>query len=54
MKIRARRLGGLLCACLLLTGCAAQESGGSSAQLTLPPAQYRHTAPENDMNQDYV
>ena len=52
MGFRARRLGCLMAACLLLTGCAAQESG-AGAQLTLPPAQYRHTAPENDMNQSY-
>ena len=53
MNHRLKRLVCLLAACLLLAGCAAQESGTTSAQLTLPPAQYRHTAPENDMNQDY-
>lgn len=53
MNHRWKRLGCLIAACLMLTGCAAQESAGSSAQLTLPPAQYRHTAPENDMKQDY-
>lgn len=53
MNHRLKRLGCLIAACLMLTGCAAQESAGTSAQLTLPPAQYRHAAPENDTRQDY-
>lgn len=53
MNHRWKRLGCLTAACLLLAGCAAQESGGTGAQLTLPPAQYRYAAPENDMSQDY-
>ena len=52
MNDRWKRLGCLLAACLMLTGCAAQESG-TTAQLTLPPAQYRHAAPENDTSQGY-
>ncbi len=52
MMDRWKRWGCLLCACLLLTGCAARESG-TAVQLTLPPAQYRRTAPENDVSQGY-
>ncbi len=52
MNHRRKRMGCLLAACLLLTGCAVQESA-VTAQLTLPPAQYRRSAPENDVNQGY-
>ncbi len=52
MKDRWKRLGCLLAACMLLTGCAVQDSG-TAVQLTLPPAQYGRTAPENDVNQGY-
>ena len=52
MRFHAKRWGCLIAVCLLLTGCAAQESG-TAVQLTLPPAQYPHAAPENDINQSY-
>ena len=42
----------LLSVCFLLTGCAAREPA-PAAQLTLPPAQNRRTAPENDTQQNY-
>lgn len=52
MNHRWKRWGCLAAACLLLTGCAAQESA-PAAQWTLPPAQYRRAAPENDAGQGY-
>ena len=52
MNHRFRRLAALLCACLALTGCMG-PSALPAAQLTLPPAQRRYTAPENDANQTY-
>ena len=52
MKSRSGRLCCLLCACLLLTGCVGQNAL-PSARLTLPPAQYKRQAPENDARQTY-
>ena len=51
-KRRETRLFCLLACCLLLTGCMAQETA-PTVQLTLPPAQYQHTAPESDARQSY-
>lgn len=45
----------LLCAvCLMLTGCAPQNSAAPAAQLTLPPATVRYAAPTTDTEQDYI
>ena len=52
MKGSFARWGSLLCACLLLTGCASRESA-PEIQVTLPPAQSRWAAPENDARQEY-
>lgn len=52
MDRRWKKLCCLLCACLTLSGCV----GGSvtaAPQLTLPPAQSRREAPENDARQTY-
>ncbi|MBR6186664.1 MAG: GerMN domain-containing protein [Clostridia bacterium] len=52
MKGRFVRAVCLLCACALLTGCAAQESA-LAPQITLPPVQDGRAAPENDAKQTY-
>ena len=54
MKKRITGLFALLCAVTLMAaGCAAGRENAPSAQLTLPPAMMRYTAPENDVHQDY-
>lgn len=55
MRNRSIRLGTLLCALVLCAaGCAAKPEGAPSPQLTLPPAESRYTAPENDVQQEYA
>ena len=54
-SLRNRRWKGILCLALasaLLTGCAAKETA-PGARMTLPPAEARYLAPENDMDQGY-
>ena len=43
----------LLCGMLLLTGCVGREAA-VTAQVTLPPAQTKRSAPENDARQSYT
>lgn len=50
---RFPRLMCLLCACLMLAGCAGRENAPAAAGVTLPPVENRREAPENDMNQSY-
>jgi len=45
-------MGCLLGVSLLLSGCAGKEAA-PGAQLTLPPAEMRYQAPENDISQGY-
>lgn len=49
---RMPRLVCLLCACLVLAGCAGRENA-PAAGVTLSPVENRREAPENDMNQSY-
>lgn len=49
---RMLRLVCLLCACLVLAGCAGRENI-PAAGVTLPPVANLGNAPENDMNQSY-
>ncbi|MCR4886764.1 MAG: GerMN domain-containing protein [Clostridiales bacterium] len=53
MDRRWKRLGCLMAAALLLSGCVGQEKAPGGPQLTLPPAEKRYEAPENDINQGY-
>lgn len=52
MKRRLQCLVCLMGVCALLCGCAARETS-PAAQLTLPPAENRYQAPENDISQSY-
>jgi len=49
---RRIRLGCLLCICFMLCGCTAKP-GLPAAGVTLPPAESKWTAPENDVHLDY-
>ncbi len=52
MSHRGRRALCLLCACALLTGCAARETG-TAPRVTLGPVVSRENAPENDERREY-
>ena len=52
MKRKRIRLACLFLACLLLCGCAANESA-AAPQITLPPVRGTRAAPENDARQTY-
>ena len=52
MDRRWKRLCCLVAAALLLAGCVSKESA-AGPQLTLPPAEKRYEAPENDINQGF-
>ena len=51
MNRRKKGMAALLCACLLMAGCAA-KTPERSALATLPPVALAYSAPENDVNQE--
>ncbi|MBE5781776.1 MAG: hypothetical protein E7329_00510 [Clostridiales bacterium] len=53
MARRLYRILCLLCACVLLSGCGAQNPS-AAPNVTLPPVESKHIAPENDVNQTYI